>query len=106
MNRDKLQQTFVFLAGGILGTAIGLALVTLFTPYSGEETRNRIKTQSGALRNRAIAEGDDFAHRIRHATDNWVSQLRTIADDLVAQGKLTTDEARIQIDELLHKMRS
>jgi gas vesicle protein len=105
MDRNKHEQAAIFLLGAALGTAIGLILATLFAPYSGQETRQLIKTRSADLKTKVIAESDDFSQRIRAATDDWVAQLREIADDLVAQGRMSADEARAQIDDLLIRMR-
>ena len=105
MRESKYNTLIAFLLGTALGTAVGMLLAALYTPYSGEETRERIKNQSAVLKDRVVAESDDFSSRIRSATDAWVAQLQEVADDLVDQGKMTTEEARAQIDALLAKVR-
>jgi len=103
---NNVRQIAIFLLGTALGTTIGLILAALFTPYSGSETRERLKNQSTAWKDRVAAESDDFSQRIRYATDSWVAQMRDIADDLVERGQLSADEARTQINDLLEKVRS
>jgi len=105
MKQDNVRHIAIFLLGTALGTTIGLILAALFTPYSGSETRERLKTQSTVWKDRLVSEGDDFSLRIRRATDNWVVQMRDIADDLVDRGQLSADEARTQINDLLAKVR-
>jgi len=102
---NKNNTLIAFLLGTALGTTIGMIITALFSPYSGEETRERIKTQSLALKDRAVMESDEFAARIHGATDEWLSHMQTVADDLVSQGKLTAGDARVQIDTILAKVR-
>ncbi|RME41148.1 MAG: hypothetical protein D6796_16210 [Caldilineae bacterium] len=105
MQSSKKEQAALFLLGAAFGTALGLMVAVLFSPRSGPETRAWLRTQGSTLKARAVSEGDEFAQRIRAATDAWVSQLQAVADDLVAQGRLTAEEARAQIDDLLAKVR-
>lgn len=105
MKPNRYEQASIFLLGAALGTLIGIVVAALCTPYSGEEARKRILEQSVAIKDKALAGGDDFAARIRTVTDDWVAQLRVIADDLVRQGKMSADDARTQIDDLLTRLR-
>ena len=105
MNQHKTEQAAIFLLGAAVGTTVGLIIAALFTPQSGPETRQRIKERGIALRDKVVSERDEFSERIRAATDSWVAQMQTIADELVAQGQLTAGEARTQIDDLLAKVR-
>lgn len=105
MAQNKNNTLIAFLLGAALGTSIGMIIAALFSPYSGEETRDMIKTQSLALKDRAVMESDEFASRIHDVTDEWLSNMQTVADDLVSQGKLTAGDARAQLDTILAKVR-
>ncbi len=106
MAQNKNNTLIAFLLGAALGTTIGMIIAALFSPYSGEETRGRIRTRSLALKDRAVMESDEFAARIHGITDDWLSNLQNVADDLVSQGKMTAGDARAQIDTILAKVRS
>lgn len=105
MKPNRYEQALIFVLGVALGTAVGAIIAVLYAPYSGEETRKRLLEQGVAIKEKALADGDDFAVRIRTVTDDWVGQLRAIADDLVKQGKMSAEDARIQIDDLLTRLR-
>ena len=106
MAQKKNNTLIAFLLGAALGTTIGMIIAALYAPYSGEETRERIKTQSLAMKDRAMMESDEFAARIHGITDDWLSNMQSVADDLVAQGKMTAGDARAQIDSILAKVRN
>ena len=98
-------QSAIFLLGTALGATIGLILAAILTPKSGPETRQYLKAQSFAFKNKVVQNSDDISQRIQAATDTWISQLRSAADDLVAQGHLSSEEADAQISEVLSRVR-
>jgi gas vesicle protein len=53
MNQESKSSAGLFLAGAVLGGAIGAVLALLFAPQSGEETRKMIKEK-------ATEAGKDF----------------------------------------------
>jgi len=93
VKQNKYEQTAIFLLGAAVGTTIGLILAILFTPQSGPETRELIKTRGLALKDRVISEKDEFSHQVRAATDAWVAQLQTIADDLFEAWQVVNSSA-------------
>jgi len=81
-----------FLAGAALGASVAAAVVLLYAPRSGEETRELLAERGRELSQRARGGGDEFVRRVREATDEWAAQLQAAADDLIAQGRLTPEE--------------
>ena len=104
--RQSYEKAAIFLFGASMGTVIGLLLAALFSPQSILEKQAAQRQENARHAYLAANEKDDVGQRIRAATDTWVSQLRHIADDLVAQGRLSSEEAKRQINELLAKVRS
>ena len=96
------EQTAVFLFGTVIGTSIGLILASL---NSAKRIQVTPPTLPAPLKNKSLSS-DDFSQRVQFATDTWVKQMRDIADDLVSQGRLTREEARTQMNELIHKLRA
>ena len=90
-----------FLLGAALGSMVAAVVVLLYAPHSGEETRGLIVERSRRLGDRARSGGDEFIRRVREATDEWAVKLQAAADDMVAQGHLTAEEADSQVNELL-----
>ncbi len=101
----KYAQTAIFLFGTIIGTSIGMIMAGLFTPQTGSDTRKRLKEQSLAFKFKLAQSSDDISSRIQSATDTWITQLRSAADDMVARGQLSSEEADAQITEVLTRMR-
>jgi gas vesicle protein len=100
--RTKDRIAFLLL-GAALGAAIAAVVTILYAPQSGEETRELIAERGRELGGRALSGGDDFMRRVREATDEWAAKLQAAADDLVAQGRMTAEEARTQMDEILSR---
>jgi gas vesicle protein len=93
-----------FLLGAALGALVAALLAILYAPQSGEETRELIAERSRQLGGRARSGGDEFIHRVREATDEWAAKLQAAADDLVAQGRMTNEEARRQVSQMLSRV--
>lgn len=56
MNNDR---GFGFLGGFLLGGIVGAAIALLLAPMSGEETRDQIRSEGVALKNRSQEFGND-----------------------------------------------
>jgi gas vesicle protein len=95
-----------FLLGAALGALAATVVALLYAPQSGEETREFITARGRQLSQRARSGGDQFIHRVREATDEWADKLQAAADDLVAEGGMTPDEARSQVDDLISRVQS
>jgi gas vesicle protein len=54
-----MKRLFSFMAGTVLGAAVGASLALLFTPYSGEELRE-------LAREAAYAKREQLNARLRH----------------------------------------
>ena len=95
-----------FLLGTALGALAAAVVVLLYAPQSGEETRELLAERSRQLSQRARSGGDDFIRRVHEATDEWADKLQAAADDLVAEGRMTPDEARSQVDDMISRVQS
>jgi gas vesicle protein len=73
---------FGFLGGFLLGALVGAAAALLLAPYSGEETREQIRTESIALRDRGQEFGNDRIHD---------------AQKMVKQGKRGVSDAQTRL---------
>lgn len=58
--RQSASATGAFVAGLVVGAALGFAAVALFNPRSGNETRQRLAARAGSVR-------QSFAERLRAA---------------------------------------
>lgn len=67
MNYDR---GFGFIGGLLLGGVIGAAIALLMAPASGEETREQIRAEGVALKQR----GQDFGNDRVHDAQNMVKQ--------------------------------
>jgi gas vesicle protein len=103
MDQRTTDRIAFLLLGAVLGAVIAAVVTILYAPQSGEETRELIAERGRELGGRALSEGDDFMRRVREATDEWAAKLQAAADDLVAQGRMTAEDARIQMDGILSR---
>jgi len=94
-----------FLFGAAIGAIVSFIVGLLFTPQSGQTTRALLRDRSQALKTTIVNERDSFSERIRRATDEWIAKLRATADDMVAKGYLSPEEANTQINQILEKVR-
>ena len=107
MDTSRTTERFAFfLLGAALGTLAATVVVLLYAPQSGQETRELIATRSRQLGQRARSGGDEFIRRVREATDEWADKLQAAADDLVAEGRMTADEARDRVDDVISRVQS
>jgi gas vesicle protein len=95
MNKHTLTN---FLIGVAIGAIVSLIIGLLFTPASGQQHRDLLKT-------RFLSDRDWFSARIRVATDEWVGKLRQTANEMVSKGYISPAEAEAQIHALLEKVR-
>ncbi len=93
-----------FLLGAAFGALVAAIMTILYAPQSGEETRELIADRSRQLGGRARTGGDEFIRSVREATEEWAAKLQAAADDLVAQGRMSAEEARSQVDEMLSRV--
>ncbi len=57
---------FGFIGGFLLGGIVGAAGALLLAPYSGEDTRDQIRAEGVALKNRGQGFGDDRVHDVQN----------------------------------------
>ena len=76
-----MRSFFSFLAGSVMGAAVGAAMALLLTPYSGEELR---ELASEAAYERCSRRSREAAHRFLDRTG--VEELETLLVGLNAGG--------------------
>lgn len=107
MDTSRTTERFAFfLLGTALGALAAAVVVLLYAPQSGEETRELLAERSRQLSQRARSGGDEFIRRVHEATDEWADKLQAAADDLVAEGRMTPDEARSRVDDMISRAQS
>lgn len=79
-----------FLAGFIVGGAIGAITGILLAPKSGEETRQMIA---------------DTAKDVRRRADETVKEIQTKADDVVTDMQKKGDEIRDKLQNLINQQK-
>lgn len=91
-----------FLAGLLIGAALGAGLALLFAPKSGAALRSDIADAAADARNK-VAEGyDDISHR----TSERVEQTRDAMRTWVEHTKTALEETRHRLDEAVEAGRA
>ncbi len=65
-----------FLAGLVLGAAIGAGVALLTAPQSGKRTRRQLKRAAVGVRDSATERWDDFAGDVRSVVKSGSRRLR------------------------------
>ena len=86
MNYDK---GFGFIAGLVIGGLVGATVAILLAPASGEATREQIRAESIALKQR----GQEFGNDRVHDAQNMVKQgKRGVSDAQTSLGREIEDQ--------------
>jgi gas vesicle protein len=63
----------VFVVGLVLGVVVGAALMGLFAPAEGEQTRQQLFKQGDALRRRALETAEDVSEQVQERVQGVVA---------------------------------
>jgi gas vesicle protein len=76
MEYDHESQVFNFIAGLVLGAAIGAGIALLTAPDTGRRTRRRLRNVAGELRETAEDRWDELADDVKGRVDDAVKGAR------------------------------
>lgn len=101
-NNNDSSDLGAFLAGFVIGGLVGAATALILAPQSGEETRGKIASKSGELRQ----AGGERVQYYRDAAGNYTQQYRERAGTFVEDtrsrvqdvGGRVQEQARIVLD--------
>jgi gas vesicle protein len=87
--RDGSRSLFIFLAGGLIGAGLSM----LYTPLSGEKTRQylRIQTKKAKKRARHLTES------IREDVDHLIEEIKETTDRVIEEGIELTKEKKAEL---------
>ena len=80
MREDHKSNTTSFLTGAFIGGVVGAALAMLFTPNSGEETREIIKKKSKEIGKKVDKVKDDLAPKVKDLKNDVKKRIREMVD--------------------------
>ena len=66
-----------FLAGLVLGVAVGAGVALVLAPETGQRTRRRLKRVAGDLKETAVDRWDDLADEVRGRVDEVLEGARS-----------------------------
>ena len=66
-----------FLAGLVLGVAVGAGVALVLAPETGQRTRRRLKRAAGDLKETAVDRWDDLADEVRGRVDEVLEGARS-----------------------------
>ena len=77
MEYENETRVFNFIAGLVLGAAIGASVALLTAPQSGRRTRRRLRTAAGELKGSAGDRWDDLAGELKGKVDEAVQGAKS-----------------------------
>jgi gas vesicle protein len=89
------------LSGILLGALIGVGAALLTAPYSGQETRNRIRTKSMELKDMASEKAQETRSRVSEIAHTGADRASEIKD----RGQSVIEEQRINIESAIEGIR-
>jgi len=84
MNEEQNGQLTAFLAGLLLGSAIGAAAAILTTPHSGRKTRKRLGKAAVGTRKRISRTAGDLRRNTGDRWDDFADDLKERMDDAIS----------------------
>jgi len=75
MSQERNSGPLNFLAGAVLGGAIGAAVALLFAPQSGKETRKMIKEKAKDFGNDVQDFKEDLGPKFKDAKENLMKRF-------------------------------
>ncbi len=94
VERDRRAEIGAFLLGALVGAGIAL----LFAPASGEETQERLRTQTRKLR-------ELTGERVRGLREDLTARVDS-AKGVLGQGRRLAEEAREELEEKLARSKA
>ena len=87
--RDGSRSLLIFLAGGLIGAGLSV----LYTPMTGEKTRQylRIQTKKAKKKARHLSEG------FREEVDDLIEGIKEITDKVIEEGIELTREKKAEL---------
>lgn len=87
--RDGSRSLLIFLAGGLIGAGVSM----LYTPLSGEKTRQylRIQTKKAKRKARHLSES------IKENVDYLIEEIKEITDKVIEEGIELTKEKKAEL---------
>lgn len=87
--RDGSRSLFIFLAGGLIGAGLSV----LYTPMTGEKTRQYLRIQTKKAKKKARHISESF----REDVDNLIEEIKEITDKVIEEGIELTREKKAEL---------
>ena len=87
--RGGSRSLFIFLAGGLIGAGLSL----LYTPMTGEKTRQYLRIQTKKAKKKARYLSESF----REDVDDLIEEIREITDKVIEEGIELTKEKKAEL---------
>ncbi len=87
--RGGSRSLFIFLAGGLIGAGLSI----LYTPMTGEKTRQYLRIQTKKAKKKARYLSESF----REDVDDLIEEIREITDKVIKEGIELTKEKKAEL---------
>ena len=87
--RDGSRSLLIFLAGGLIGAGLSI----LYTPMTGEKTRQYIRIQTKKAKKKARHLSESF----RENVDDLIREIKEITDKVIEEGIELTKEKKAEL---------
>ena len=87
--RDGSRSLFIFLAGGLIGAGLSV----LYTPMTGEKTRQYLRIQTKKAKKKARHISESF----REDVENLIEEIKEITDKVIEEGIELTKEKKAEL---------
>ena len=94
-----------FLAGLVVGGAIGAILALLYAPQSGEETRARLREQSLTLQERARTSAEEARRRAEEAFKELQQRVEELSEVVQERLSEVKEQGTILLEETKRRIR-
>lgn len=83
-----------FVEGAIFGALIGAALGILTAPFSGRETREKIKTKTKELSEIGLEELEEIKEEVTEKAQEAMDKVQDTVDKVVEEANKSIDKAK------------
>ena len=87
--RGSSRSLFIFLAGGLIGAGLSI----LYTPMTGEKTRQYLRIQTKKAKKKARYLSESF----REDIDDLIEEIKEITDKVIEEGIELTKEKKAEL---------